>query len=84
MNVQRRRGFLVRVAPDALGEIAGRHTPLCVDDALLCSRCDEIWPCDSRQLLDRLDIPRPAFENRFGHIVDEALASATRADSEGE
>jgi hypothetical protein len=70
MHVERHCGLLVRTQPDSLQEIATRHTPLRMEDALLCPRCDEIWPCDSRQLLDHLGVPRTPFINLFGHVVD--------------
>lgn len=65
-----RRTLLMRVKPDPLDTIAGRHEPLLLDQALLCSRCEEIYPCDSRQLLDMLGVPRPPFTDAIGHRVD--------------
>jgi hypothetical protein len=62
------RGPLMRTTPDALDVIASRHTPSMVagvdDDSdvravLICSRDEELWPCDARQLLDRLGVERP-------------------------
>lgn len=57
---------LMRTAPDDFDTIVRRHTPGLMHGVLLCWRCDEIWPCDSRQLLDRLGVPRPPFTDEIG------------------
>lgn len=64
------RALLVRISPDPVETIASRHTPGHVDTVLLCTRCEEIWPCDARQLLDLLGRPRPSFVDAVGHRVD--------------
>ena len=39
--------------------IEGRHTPVeVIEDAhertVLCSRCEEIWPCDAHRMVEHL------------------------------
>ena len=73
MATKQRKGPLMRIAPDPLEDIAARHTPTMIesgtDDAdvvgvLICSRDEEIWPCDARQLRDRLGVARPSGARR--------------------
>lgn len=66
----KRRPPMMRIAPEDLGTIERRHTPMHMPEVLICSRCEEIWPCDARQLLDRLGVPRPSFVDAVGHRVD--------------
>lgn len=70
MGARTRRSLLLRAVPDTIDTIADRHRPSFVGDVLICARDEEIWPCDCRQALDALGVPRPPFVSAIGHIVD--------------
>lgn len=50
---------ILRGARDELTVIAARHRPTFIPaekpdeySAHICSRCEQLWPCDARQLAD--------------------------------
>jgi hypothetical protein len=50
---------ILRGARDELAVIAARHQAICMPaeqpdevSAHICGRCEQLWPCDARQLVD--------------------------------